>query len=110
MSQVENMVTGQLDQALANHMLQKAIAYCGDRKFGGDAQEAERALRQGRCDICGLLCPCLIQEVGQYLGRTDRMIKAVYQVEPEAALARPQDGLSPSLNRRGGINLVAWVD
>lgn len=110
MSQVENTTTGQIDQALANDMLQKAIAYCGDRKFGGDSQEAVLALRQGRCDICGLLCHSLIQEVGQYLGRTDKMIKAVYQVEAEAALARPQDGLRPSLTRRGGINLVAWVD
>jgi hypothetical protein len=104
------MAAPQMDQALANDMFEKAIAYCGESKFGGDTQEAMLALRQGRCDVCGILSSCLVQEVGEYLGRTDKMVKAVYQVEPETSLARKPTDSRPATGRRAGINLVAWVD
>src|SRR5512135_3033282 len=103
------MATMQMDQALANDMIGKAIAYCGEREFGGDAQKAEHALRQGRCDVCAIVSRCLVQEVGEYLGRTDRMVKAVYRVEPEDALPPPKTA-AKTASRRAGINLVAWVD
>jgi Pyruvate phosphate dikinase, AMP/ATP-binding domain len=103
------MATMQMDPALANDMIGKAIAYCGEREFAGDAQKAEHALRQGRCDMCAIVSRCLVQEVGEYLGRTDRMVKAVYRVEPEDALPPPKTA-AKNTSRRAGINLVAWVD
>ena len=103
-------VAEQTDQAVADDMLERAISYCGDMRFGGDAREATRALRQGRCDVCSIVSNRLVQEVGEYLGRTDRMVKCVYQVEPETSLMRAQPGAKSAASRRAGINLVAWVD
>ena len=99
-----------VDRALANDLMERAIAYCGEKKFGGDTREAIEALRKGNCDVCGVLSSCLVQEVGEYLGSTDRMVKAVYQVEPESTLIREEPGVKPASSRRAGINLVAWVD
>ncbi len=104
------MATGQLDQALANDMVEKALEYCGESKFSGDTEEAARALHQGRCDVCGILSSCLVQEVGEYLGRTDKVVKEVYQIEAESSLAGAQAGGGSKTLRKGGINLVAWVD
>ncbi len=104
------MLTGQLDPALANDIVERALELCGDRKFEGDAEAAARALRQGRCDVCGIMSNCLVQEVGEYLGRTDKMVKEVYKIEAEAALAGPQAADESKASAKGGINLVAWVD
>ena len=104
------MATEQMDQALADEMIGRAIAYCGSTKFGGDAREAMLALRHGRCDVCSIVSNRLVQEVGEYLGQTDRMVKSVYWIEPENSLARPKPGSRLAGGRRAGINLVAWVD
>ncbi len=104
------MVMAQLDQALANDMVNKALEHCGQAKFGGDAEEAARALHQGRCDVCGILSGCLVQEVGEYLGRTDRMVKEVYQIQAEKSPAGAKADARSTPGHNGGINLVAWVD
>lgn len=107
---MENTVTEQPDQALANDMIGRAITHCGASRFDGDTQAAVLALHQGRCDVCSIVSSRLVQEVGEYLGQTDKMVKSVYLVEPENGLVRAQRGEPVATGRRAGINLVAWVD
>jgi hypothetical protein len=104
------MPTVQLDQALADTMVQNAIAYCAEKKYSGDVREATQALRQGRCDICGYLSESLIRQVGEYLGQVDKTVRAIYRYEPEYVTMRPSPGNQAKNGRRAGINLVAWVD
>jgi len=104
------MSTVQIDQALSDTMVQNAIAYCADKKYSGDVREATLALRQGRCDICGYLSESLINQVGEYLGKVDRTVRAIYRYEPEYITMRPTTSNHAKNGRRGGINLVAWVD
>jgi hypothetical protein len=102
-----NMTTVQLDQALADQMIEKAVASCADKKFRGETESALQALRQGRCDICGYVAGSLVQQIGQYLGQMDRTVKAVYAYEPERGSLRPEIGRQAA---RRGINLIAWVE
>lgn len=103
------MTTVQLEPTLADQMVENAIQFCGLRKFQGDAQQALVALRQGRCDACALFTESLVQQVGEYLGRVDRTVKAVYKYAPDY----PTGG---SLNQhaspawKGSINLIVWVE
>jgi hypothetical protein len=104
------MPTEQMDQALADTMVQNAITYCAEKKYSDDFQEAAQALRQGRCDICGYLSESLIRQVGEYLSQVDKTVRAIYRYEPEYIAARSTAGGRAKNGRRGGINLVAWVD
>ena len=104
------MATVQMDQALADEMVSQAIAYCAERKFNGDTQQTIAALCRGRCDICNILSNSLVEQVSEYLGRMDKMVKAVYRFEPQSWLLHPEPGLRQTANPKSGINLVAWVD
>ncbi len=104
------MAAVQMDQALADKMVEKSIAFCAEKRFGGDLQQTLFALRQGRCDVCAILSGCLIKQVSEYLGRMDRMVKAVYQFEPEGRLSPGGTGLRADAGSKAGINLIAWVD
>jgi len=104
------MSTVQIDQALADTMVQNAIAYCAEKKYSGDVREATQALRQGRCDICGYISESLIRQVGEYLGKVDKTVRAIYRYEPEYITMRPTPGNPAKNGHRAGINLVAWVD
>jgi hypothetical protein len=84
------MTTVQIDQALADSMVDKAIVYCADKKLNGNVQEATLALRQGRCDLCSYFTESLVRQVCQYLGEMDRMVRAIYRVEPESVFPCPQ--------------------
>ena len=84
------MATVQFDQALADQMVERAIAFCADKKFNGDTQQAQLALRQGRCDVCGYLSNSLVRQVGEYLGQVDKTVKAVFEFEAEKSSVRPQ--------------------
>ena len=104
------MSTVQMDQALADTMVQNAIAYCAEKKYSGDIREATQALCQGRCDICSYLSESLIQQVVEYLSQVDKTVRAIYRYEPEYITMRPTPSQHAKNGRRGGINLVAWVD
>ena len=104
------MSTMQMDQALADQMVDKAIVYCAGRMFGGDKQLILHSLQQGRCDVCGLVCDDLVKQIGEYLGQMDRTVKAVYEFEPEYASIRSRTGIRPAIGPNRGINLVAWVE
>jgi len=100
----------QVDQALADQMVDQAIQMCADLKFRGDAKLTLQALHLGRCDICSTVSECLVHHVGEYLGRMDRTVKAVFQYEPEFRSLKPREVELPVDSRPAGINLVAWVE
>jgi hypothetical protein len=104
------MSSAQINQALADTMIQNAIAYCAEKKCSGDVREATLALRQGRCDICGYLSESLIRQVGEYLGKVDKTVRAIYRYEPEYLTMQPTNGIPVKNGHRAGINLIAWVD
>ena len=104
------MTTLQMDRALADRIVEKAITHCADKKLAGDVQEAALALEQGRCDVCSFFAESLVSQVCQYLGEMDKTVKAIYKVEPEFPSLCPQADNRASGGRRTGINLVAWVD
>jgi len=104
------MTTVQMDQALADRIVEKAIVHCADKKLSGDVPEATLALKQGRCDVCSFFAESLVRQVCQYLGEMDQTVRAIYKVEPEFASLCPPAGARASGGKRTGINLIAWVD
>jgi hypothetical protein len=100
------MTASQIDQALADQMIDKAMAFCAGKTFRGDATRTQDALRRGACEVCDYLCYGLARQVAEYLGQIDLTVKAVYVFEPEYGT----DGEMPMTKRPSGINLVAWVD
>jgi hypothetical protein len=104
------MSTLQMDQALADQMIDQAVDFCANKMFSGDKKLAQQSLQQGRCDVCGLLSDQLVKQIGEYLGQMDRTVKAVYEFEPELASLRSKVGIRPGVGHKQGINLVTWVD
>ena len=104
------MATVQMDQALADKMVEKAISFCADKKFTGDVEQTRQVLRKGRCDACEYLSYSLVRQVGEYLGNMDRTVKAVYAFKPDRAPLTQQDSNITAGRRASGINLIAWVD
>lgn len=104
------MATVQMDQVLADQMIEQAVAFCAEKKFNGDQQAARLALRQGQCDVCRYLSNSLVSQVSNYLGQMDRTVKAVYEFEIEHSSLRPKSGDKAAAYRKTGLNLVAWVD
>ena len=86
------MSTLQFDQAVADKMVEKAIAFCAQKNFAGESHSTRHALSQGRCDICGDVIDSLGGQIGEYLGQMDKTIKAVYRYGPEADIDRLSDG------------------
>jgi len=104
------MATVQMDQVLADQMLEQAVVFCAEKKFNGDSQAARLALRQGQCDACRYLSNSLVSQVSNYLGQMDRTVKAVYEFEIEHSSLRPNLKDKAAAYRKTGLNLVAWVD
>ena len=100
----------QMDQSFADQMVMDAVAHCAKQKFSGDGERTLHALRLGRCDICRLISDNLVKQIGEYLGRMDKNVKAVYRFEPELSIDHSpgEPGMSSTVGV--GINLVAWVD
>jgi len=102
------MYTQVEERTRVDQMIESAVAFCARKVFAGDTDRALAMLRQGRCDVCDYLRYGLARQIGDYLGRTDSTIKAVYLFEGE-----PDEGNEPAPNspaRASGISLIAWVD
>jgi hypothetical protein len=99
-----------MDQFMADAMVDKAIAFCSGKKYVGSREEVLDALREGRCDVCDYLAFSLIRQLGEYLGKLDYNVKAVYLFEPEKASLSLSAVQHRSRRRASGINLLAWVD
>jgi hypothetical protein len=96
-------------------MVAQALAECAARCFNGDLQQARQALCAGRCEVCALLNDSLVRQVGEYLGEMDHTVRAVFRYEAEhpagqSSLRSPQAAPGGKSTRKGGINLVTWVE
>ncbi len=103
------MSSVQLDPSLADEMVQKAARTCADMKFSGDTQGVFQAMQQGNCDLCGAMSDCLVKQIGAYLGKADKTVKAIYRYEPDFSTPRPVLGSESLPARKSGISLVVWV-
>lgn len=104
------MATDQIDQALADQMLEKAVAACAQKYFNGNIEWSYQALRQGRADICSELSRNLSRQIAAYLGNIDKTVKAIFEYTPDEAGARLPEIEKAAYAWRCSINLVAWVE
>ena len=93
----------QVDQALTDAMIEKAILECADSIFASDTLRMRQSLLQSHCENCRCVALNLVRQLGEYLGQVDRTVKAVYHYEPCRGRADSRD---PHV----GINLVVWVE
>ena len=101
------MIGMQIDQALIDKMVDQAIIECSGKLFSGDTRRMRQALLQGHCEHCRNVAKSLLCQIGEYLGRVDRNVKAVYHYEPvEMPGVPPSEINEPYV----GINLVVWVE
>ena len=97
----------QVDQALTDTMMDKAIIECADSNFAGDTLRVRQSLLQSHCENCRCVALSLGRQIGGYLGQVDHTVKAVYQYEPvEGSDYDHADHRDPHV----GINLAVWVE
>ncbi len=104
------MTSLQIDQALADKMVEKAIAECAESHFAGDRRRARQAIQLGSCETCVCLSDSLVQQISKYFGQIDQTVKAIYQYEPVMSKESSDFDVQETQERHAGINLVAWVD
>jgi hypothetical protein len=99
----------QLDPALADQMVDQAVAECAESHFAGDERRARLALLRGKCEHCDCIRAGLVRRIGEYLGQVGASVKAVYTFDgPEG---RGQgEGEAAAHVGHDGIHLVVWVD
>jgi hypothetical protein len=96
-----------IDQSLTNKMFDQAIFECAERLFAGDTLRMRQSLLQSHCDNCRCVAECLARLIGEYLGRVDRTVKAVYNYQPLDLKDQESIGKKEPFV---GINLVVWVE
>jgi hypothetical protein len=96
-----------VDHSLTDKMFDQAIDECADKLFAGDTLRMKQSLLQSHCENCRCVAECLAGLIGEYLGRVDRTVKAVYAYQPSA-----ENNKEPSVATEPfvGINLVVWVE
>jgi hypothetical protein len=96
-----------VDQSLTDKMFDQAIVECADNIFAGDTLRMRQSLLQSHCEHCRCVAECLARLIGEYLGRVDRTVKAVYNYQPLEENDKELIGTNEPLI---GINLVVWVE
>jgi len=97
----------QVDQALTNMMIEKAIVECADKIFAGDTLRMRQSLLQAHCEHCRCLNDSLARQIGEYMGQVDQTVKAVFHYKP---VDKSGNELPELREPHGGINLVVWVE
>jgi hypothetical protein len=103
----------QIDQALIDKMVEEALTECADLNFAGDTHRLRQSITQGHCEYCQQLNACLARRVGEYLGRVDRTVRAIYQYEPVEAIDEGDFqpiSVPPPEENFVGVNLIVWVE
>ena len=103
------MTTEQIDQVLADNMIENAVELCADKFFTGNTDWAMQALRQGRDDVCEMLSDSLGVQISEYLGGMDKTVKAIFRYEVDEEHLHDEKLDDETQGWRGSINLVAWV-
>lgn len=98
------------EASIADTLVEAAILDCANRSYSGNPAQVRQALKQGRCDVCQVFTDHLVYQLGQYLSRVDKTLKAVVKYEPEPDSLKPQSRAHPEAPIHGGVNLIAWVD
>jgi hypothetical protein len=88
-------------------MFEQAIVECADKLYAGDTLRMRQSLLQSHCENCHCVAECLARFIGEYLGKVDRTVKAVYNYQPLDEIRRDTGGIIEPLV---GINLVVWVE
>jgi hypothetical protein len=96
----------QIDQDLADKMVEQGIIECAEKHFGGNAHRVREALLMGQCEHCRCLSDSIARQIGSYLVGVDNHIKAVYQFKPGPT----EDIPDKEKKLQGGIHLIVWVD
>lgn len=104
------MLPIQLENNTASQLLDEAMLVTARRKFEGDLQTTQNALKQGECDVCRFLSGILVTRIGDYLSSLDKTIKVIFKYEPEHVNIRRLASGSIHSTARAGINLVARVE
>jgi hypothetical protein len=105
-----------LDAALADQMVNRAVAECAEAHFAGDERRTRLAILRGQCEHCECVRQALVQRVAAYLGAVGGSVKAVYAFDPPAAededapAASPGVTVEPGSAERHGIHIVVWVE
>lgn len=100
----------QIDQALADKMVEIAIGECAESQFAGDKKRARQAIQLGSCEACIYMSNSLVRQISNYIGQIDKTVKAVYQYEPVKGQEITNVDLHEPVEKHNGINLIAWVD
>ena len=100
----------QIDMAVTDKMVEKAISECAEEQFAGDNRRMRQALLRGQCEHCRCIIAHLTSQIGEYLGQVDNTIKAVYQYEPMEPSSSDQHAGKSRTMARSGINIVVWVN
>lgn len=104
------METKKVDQAITDKMVEAAVEFCAEKLFEGDNQSALESLRKGRIEACASFSDNLVEQISRYLGEMDKMVKAVFEYEPEYATIHPRAHISSIRSRERGKNLIVWVE
>jgi hypothetical protein len=103
----------ELDPALADQMVGRAVAECAEAHFAGDERRARLALLRGQCEHCECIHHSLVRSIAGYLGEVGGSVRAVYAVD----MAPPDEEASASGTAaeqehpgHTGIHIVVWVD
>ena len=103
------MNTLQLDQGFADALVLEAVDSYAVKRYSGNQSQVIQLLRSQQSDAGAYIADFLSRKLGDYLGRLDKTIKAVYLYEPEEISILPLEGGRRSSRRKAGINLVIWV-
>ena len=101
------MLSTPVDYSLTDKMFDQAISECADQIFAGDSRRMRQSLLQSHCENCRCVSECMARLIGEYLGRVDRTVKAVYNYLPLEGEDRERIGADEPFV---GINLVVWVE
>lgn len=103
-------MTGEhIDQALVDHMVTNALESCAQKLFDGEREQALEALTVNQVEACIAFSDNLVRQIATYLGSMDKMVKAVFEYEPEYATIHPRAHVRSLSPRQSGLNLIIWA-
>ncbi len=100
----------QIDLAMANKMVEQAVAECAAEHFAGNIWRMRQAVLRGQCEHCCCITNHLVKQIGEYLGQVDNTVKAVYQYEPVDLPSAYKDEGKDRSREHNGVNLIVWVN
>ncbi|MGD2156831.1 MAG: PEP/pyruvate-binding domain-containing protein [Anaerolineales bacterium] len=101
------MIAYNLDQSLADEMVNKAVELSAENLFGGDREKTLIALRRGSGDVSRCFSKNLGELIAVLLVEMDKNVKSIYRYSPESLRIKSDD---IGFDAGSAINLIAWVD